>query len=457
MWGILKNNKFLSLASNGITAVLGLVRFGLIARVLPQEDLGIWTFFFMLFVLFEMVRTGLLSSVIVNKWGSADTDNRKSELTGAAWQLANRATLWMVGLSIVLYFGLQAWGGNRAYLLSALYFAPSMLLSLPQTVATWLLTARMRFDSLLGLRLAFQIPNFLGAVLLFWGAPYLTFFGISGLTEVFWIHLVSTIVVSAICVLMGWSGIRHWRKGNTKTRKELLDFGIYSMGTLISTNLLKSSDTFLLMALRGPIAVAVYNIPERLLGILEIPVRSIVSATYPKLAYVQSHEPKKFNRLLHGETFLLTTSMLPVVVAVIVFADYFVVWLGGEKYADSANVLRVFAVYTAFVPMDRYLGIAMDALGKPEMNFKKVVVMLVVNLVGDLLVLWMGFGVLAVSVVSVFTFGTGVFYGYYLLGKSTSIRAIDMLRIGLQELSGYRKIFIDKINLRIFPKNRKNT
>ena len=232
----------------------------------------------------------------------------------------------------------------------------------------------------------------------------------------------------------GLGGINHIKRGTAKLRKELVDFGRYSMGTSISTHLLKSSDTFLLMPFRGPVAVALYNIPERLLQILEIPVRSVVQATFPKLARVFHKNPDDFNRTLHGETFILTIGMLPVVIAVLYFADTLVLWLGGANYADSANVLRVFAIYTAFVPMDRYAGIAMDAMGKPELNFRKVIIMLLINLVGDIVVLALGYGVLAVSLVSVLTFAMGVFYGYYLLLKTTEIPLKTVLSMGYEGL-----------------------
>ena len=434
MQSFLRSNKFLSLASNGSSAILGLIRFGLTARLLDTKEFGIWAFFIMFYSLFDMLRTGLLSNVVVKKWSETENAEEHKSIKGATWQLAGGLSIGLSILSIIALVVLKKMGAGEAYLLTALYFAPSLMLSLPQTVSTWLLNAQMKFDSLLGLRLALQIPAILLTMGLYWVYPIMKWYGYAPLHAIFWIHLLSTAMVSLICLLMGWGGISFLRKGTAKLRKELVDFGRYSMGTSISTHLLKSSDTFLLMPFRGPIAVALYNIPERLLQILEIPVRSVVQATFPKLARVFHRNPNDFNKILHGETFILTLGMLPIVIGVLLFADTLVIWLGGDKYVDSANVLRVFAIYTALVPMDRYSGIAMDAMGKPELNFRKVIIMLLTNLVGDIVVLQLGYGVLAVSLVSVLTFSMGVFYGYYLLIKTTGIPLKAVISMGKEGL-----------------------
>ncbi len=434
MLAFFRSNKFLSLASNGSSAVLGVLRFGITARLLAPNEFGIWAFFLMFYSLFDMLRTGLLSNVVVKKWSETDNPEKHKNIMGATWQLAGGLSLGLSLLSILGLIVLKQIDAGEAYILTALYFAPSMMLSLPQTVATWLLSAQMKFDSLLGLRLALQIPAILLTLALYWFFPIMKWYGYVPLHAIFIIQLISTAWVSAICLVMGWGGFSYLKRGTAKLRKELVDFGRYSMGTSISTHLLKSSDTFLLMPFRGPVAVALYNIPERLLQILEIPVRSVVQATFPKLARVFHKNPDDFNRTLHGETFILTIGMLPVVIAVLYFADTLVLWLGGANYADSANVLRVFAIYTALVPMDRYAGIAMDAMGKPELNFRKVIIMLLINLVGDIVVLALGYGVLAVSLVSVLTFAMGVFYGYYLLLKTTEIPLKTVLSMGYEGL-----------------------
>ena len=177
MLAFFRSNKFLSLASNGSSAVLGLVRFGLTARLLEPTEFGVWAFFLMFYSLFDMLRTGLLSNVVVKKWSETDSLDQQKNIMGATWQLAGGLS---VGLSVISILGLivlKQISAGEAYLLTALYFAPSLMLSLPQTVATWLLTARMKFESLLGLRLALQIPAIVLTIGLYWFYPIMNWYG----------------------------------------------------------------------------------------------------------------------------------------------------------------------------------------------------------------------------------------------------------------------------------------
>lgn len=435
----------LTLLSNGSSAVIGLVTYGLVARILTEEELGIWAFFLTVFTLYDMSRTGLLSNAMIKMWGDASNEEEQSELLGSAWQLATFTSAGFALASVVL-FGAYPWfDWPSEYQRVPLYFGAVVLLSLPQTLSMWLLNARMEFDRLLFLRLLVIVPYLIGAITLYY------IYGIAEensqqqvLDQVFYVYLGSFGLASMACMFLGWSGVKAWILGIGAKRKALFHFGKFSMGTLISSNLLKSSDTFLLMFYRGPVAVAIYNIPERLLGILEIPVRSIVQATYPKLTRMFSKDREAFKDALHAETGLLTLFILPLVVLVLLFADWLVVWLGGEKYAESANVLRVFAVYMAFVPMDRYAGVSMDAIGKPELNLRKVVLMLVINVIGDLLVLFSGGGVVEVALVSVVTFGSGVIYGYFLLRNDLQFQPGYALVKGWEALKKARIGFFQK-------------
>ena len=98
------------------------------------------------------------------------------------------------------------------------------------------------------------------------------------------------------------------------------------MGTLLGSNLLRSSDTFLLMFFLGPDPVGLYNVPERLLGLLDIPIRSLVSTAYPKLVRVKRDLDKQgFLHEYEVQTGLLTLMVLPIAALTFIFAPYLVV------------------------------------------------------------------------------------------------------------------------------------
>ena len=71
-----------------------------------------------------------------------------------------------------------------------------------------------------------------------------------------------------------------------ETTKELIDFGKYSMGTLIGSSLLKSADTFIigLSPVLGSAGIAMYAIPLKLTDLLGIPLRSFAMTAYPRMS-----------------------------------------------------------------------------------------------------------------------------------------------------------------------------
>jgi hypothetical protein len=90
-------------------------------------------------------------------------------------------------------------------------------------------------------------------------------------------------------------------------------------------------------------------------------------------------------------------------------------------------------MYTAFKPLDKLSGVMLDIINKPQSNFIKVILMLTVNVVGDIFSLYY-FGTLeSVAIVSTLTFVTGVFYGMYILNKSIEVNFLNIFNLGFGE------------------------
>lgn len=423
----------MSLLGNGSAAVLGLVSFGLLARSLERSELGIWVFFMTVFTLFDMVRSGLLSNALIKRIGESDTEDEKHAYTGAAWRFG----LWIsAGISIPLslfFFIFQnrfspelAFVGKWFWLIS--------LVSHPNSMAIWLLNAYNRFDRLLWTRSISQFVYFLGCL-----ANFLTNIG---LELILWSYIGGWLIASIYTSLNQWNGIRHFYSGSGRHIRSLFDFGKYSMGTLLGSNLLKSTDTFLLMFFLGPAPVARYNVPERLLGLLDIPIRSLVATSYPKLIAVRKQVgDEAFVSEYESQTGLLFLIVLPVAVLTILFSDWLVIILAGSEYLDASILLKVFALYTALIPMDRLSGIALEVFDLQKLNFFKVILMTVVNLLGDLVAIVVFKSVTGVAIVSILTYGSGIVFGYYFLRNTLPFRPMMIFKAGLLEFINSIKSF----------------
>ncbi len=423
----------MSLLGNGTAAVLGLVSFGLLARSLDRSELGIWVFFMTVFTLFDMVRSGLLSNALIKRIGESDTEEEKHAYTGAAWRFG----LWIsagISVPISIFFLIFKDHFSPELVFVGKWFWLNAIVSQPNTMAIWLLNAYNRFDRLFWTRSISQFIYFLGCL-----ANYYTN---TGLELILWSYVGGWLVAGIFTSVNTWNGIKNFSSGTRAHILSLFHFGKYSMGTLLGSNLLKSTDTFLLMFFMGPAPVARYNVPERLLGLLDIPIRSLVSTAYPKLIAVRKHKNEgAFVSEYELQTGLLFLIVLPVAVLTLLFSDWLVIILAGRDYLDASVLLKVFAIYTALIPLDRLSGIALEVYDLQKLNFYKVMLMAGVNVVGDLIAIKVFNSVLGVALVSIITYGSGIVFGYYFLRNTLPFRPMRILKSGFFELINVLKSF----------------
>ncbi len=208
-------------------------------------------------------------------------------------------------------------------------------------------------------------------------------------------------------------------QGNTgQTReciKELINFGKYSVGTSISSYLLRSSDTLIIKFMFvNPTIVGIYYLPQRLNEIIEIPLRSFISTALPAMsAAIHRDDKRHATFIMKKYAGILTILLIPVSIAAIIGADLAISLIGGKNYVhtDAANIFRIFMSFAILLPVDRFFGITLDILNKPHINMIKVILMLIVNVVGDFAGIYITHNLYGVALSSIFTFLVGIIYG----------------------------------------------
>ncbi|MEL6770438.1 MAG: lipopolysaccharide biosynthesis protein [Bacteroidota bacterium] len=358
------------------------VSFVLLARTLAPTDFGAWVLFLTAVTFLDMVRHGLVQSALVQR-SAGSTPAQERTLMGGAWVLGLVTTS-------VLALGVFALGrllpSAGAFWLFFDWYPLLAVAALPHLVATWNGLAREHFGRLLVLKVilaggfaVFVVVNFL-APHLHWAQAEL-----SGIARAYvGIHLAA----SALMLALGWTRLRTLRRATRRAVRTLYRFGRYSVGTALGSNLLRSADQFILGLWLGPAAVAFYGVPQKLIEIVEIPLRGLAQTAMPSLSRkARRGDTETFARYLHAWVGGLSLALVPLLVVVFVWAEACCVALAGEAYRDAAPLLRLFVVYMALLPLDRYLGLALDALGRPALNMIKVAVMVAVNIGGDIVAL----------------------------------------------------------------------
>lgn len=426
--GLLRKNAVVSLMGNGMSAVLGVSTLALLARLLPAEVLGAWILYQTSYTIFDMIRMGSLLNPFIQLVARVESDEDVRRLAGASWQLGIAFTA-VVGLVLWGLIGLfpatQQWLGGSD---TIFWFALTGVVAFPSVVATWWLHSNSRFVELQWLRLSNQIVFLLGLGICY----FLNALTYGNLCIVFF---AGNALVSTLALLLDWCRLSDVWKGRRAERQYLFDFGKYAALSFLGANLLRSADLFLIGAFMGPQSVALYSIPQRLLQILDMPIRSVVATSLPKLAeYYQRGQTVAFVNYFHREAGRLCYALLPLSLLCMVLAPYLVNALGGSRYEGGAIILQIFMVQGLLLPLDRYTSITLDSMGKPKATLVKIIGMLVVVVAGDLLVITLTGSLAAIALVSLLTFSLGLLSGYIFLNKYMPINPTDTLRIGWREV-----------------------
>jgi O-antigen/teichoic acid export membrane protein len=423
---VLSNRHVLSLAGRGTTAAFRVAAFVLLARLLGAEGLGSWILYLTTASFLHMCRRGLVKTGLV-RYVAGRTDAERQSIVGAGWVLAAVLTA-LAGGAVVLWGALAP--VPDGFGLFVRWYPWLAWAGLPVHMSGWLAEADDRFDRVLwmdlmqGAGLPLVLTGLLGAPLVFaLPAVPVTPDLAAGL------HVGLTGIASLVALGAGWGHLAALPRATVSALRRLFAFGRYSVGTLIGTHLLTSSDTYLLGALAGPAAVGLYGVAQKAVRLVQVPLRALSATAYPALAqHSRGDGTTALSRYAHRWVLLVTAGLLPVLAVLAVWAPTWVGLLGGDGYAGAAPVLQWFALYLALAPLDRMIGMLFDSIRRPHHNLVKVTLMLGVNVAGDVLVLHLLDSVAAVAAVTTLTLATGIAAGQALLPPPLRLRPHGLQR-----------------------------
>jgi O-antigen/teichoic acid export membrane protein len=424
----LRNKHFLSLAGNAIMSLFGLVLIALLYRSLSVTELGMWIFFQSTVLLIDTFRSGFLTTAFI-KFYAGTEEKRAKEIMGSAWFIA----IVITGIFLVLNipaFLLVNFVNDAGLLLFLKWFGVTFICTLPSFMATCKVQAEQRFDRLLYIRFVSQ-ALFIGSILLLIATKK------NNLQNIIYANLAASLLTSLFTIVNGYSGISSLRNRTKQGIKELFNFGQYSVGTTLSANLFRTSDTFIINFLLGPAALAIYNLGQRLMEVIEIPLRSFAATAMPSLSAAYNQDKRdEVIYILKKYAGMLTVALVPVCLLSLVFADIPISLIGGGKYAgtEAANVFRLFMTFALLFPADRFMALTLDVIHQPRINFIKVLVMLAANIGGDFAGIYILGNIYGVAITTVIPTLIGVLVGYYALRRYMPFSFWDMYRVGYSEI-----------------------
>jgi len=430
---IIHNKYILSLAGNFIMSGLGLVTMTLIYRSLSKSEAGTWVFFQSILLLVDTFRSGFLTTAFI-KFYAGSTEERAKEVCGSAWFLGLVVTGALALVSIVsfLFTGMIPDKGMALFFKwSGLYYA----LSLPWFLATCVTQGNQHFGKLLYIRLANQ-GSFVVYILL------LIVSGKISTQNVIFGYLLSTATCSSYVIIKGWTRFGDLKNRTKACIKEIYDFGKYSVGTSLSANMFTTSDTIIINFMLGPSVLAIYNLGQTLMQLVEIPLRSFAVTAMPELATAFNSDNRKgVIQIMIKYTGMLSIALIPAALIGSALADLPIYIIGGGKYVgtEAANVFRLFLTFSILYPPDRFFALTLDVIHKPKINFYKVLVMLVVNVATDFLGIYATHNVYGIAFATICPVLTGTIIGYWALNKYSTFSYFNIFKVGYYECIAFVK------------------
>lgn len=438
-----KEANFLSLAGNITIAFFGFVGFALIARSYSLEIFGQWVLYISASAFVEMFRFGITNTAIVRFLSGVDHQERL-KFIGSNVLIGLVTTSIMASIIVISHHYFPVAIKNAGYELFFTWYPLNAFLNLPFNNALVILQADQKFKKMLFLK-AFESGLFFLVVIADYYYLHIT------IVELVIYQLIINGFSSLICILKGWDGILFIGNASKRTNKILLDFGKYTTFTLIGSNLLRSADTLIIsLSPLGTTAVALYSIPLKLTEIQQIPLRSFVATAFPKMSKASVRgKIEEVKELFYTYSGAMTILFFFICTFTFTFADYLVLLVGGSKFlglhpvvgTDPVTIMRVFSLYGLLLPLDRMTGVCLDSINRPNKNLIKVAIMVIANIIGDAIAVFMFNSLVFVAVGSIIFTVLGVWIGWYFLDHELHLNYRMIFSSGINFYKDlYRKI-----------------
>jgi O-antigen/teichoic acid export membrane protein len=423
---------------NAVISLFGIATMSLLYHSLSKTDVGKWFFFLTIFSLCDAVRNGFLGTATVKFYAGAE-ENRATRMLGSVWVLACALTLAVVALNILAIIGFTYFPGEE-YMIVIKWLGLTFISSLPFSVIYWKLQADERYDNILGLRLVNSGSTILAFFILIL-ANKMT------LPNVLLYNFVTNCFTSVIGLLWGLGRFKTITHATREHITELIHYGKYSLATTLSSTLLRSVDAFIITFALGPASLAVFNLPVRLMEIVEMPLRSFAGTGMSAMAVAfNSKNMQQVTYILKKYAGMLTIMFIPLSLFALVFADVAIHLLGGGKYigTEAPTIYRLFMVFCLVYPIDRFNGITLDIIHLPKINFYKVLIMLTVNIVADFAGIGLLHNIYGIVFAGLLTNFAGIFFGYYQLRKHLDYTIRGILSTGYYEVKMLAQKYLKK-------------
>ena len=418
-------NQMYSLLNQLIMASYGFILLFTIVRLLPQAEVGRWLLFISAISISDMLMQGLLQTIVVKEIAM------KKDNVFQIHQITNNALLLAISFYLILILIILLTNGffhfiTKDFLLLndfSFWYPLFGLLMIIYNLSWWVNTGKVNFKFILIQRIIYCSIS-----LLFIWVIYLLNYSFT-----FQIIVISQVIgygVSAAFALFINKFIFHRKYISIELMRKYISYGKFTIGTMLGSSLLRNADVFMIAAMMNSSAVAIYTLAQKIIEVFEVVLRSLAATFLPVLQHYRN-DVTKFSQILMKRTLTIMVLFIPLAVLFFFLSNTVIqIISGSQSYNLSSLILKVFMLYVLLLPLDRFMGVALEASHLPHLNLIKTIFLITVNISGNYIALHYFNSLTGVAAASSIALLTGISTGYYFL-KSSGI--LIMSKINLQQ------------------------
>ncbi|WP_160710997.1 lipopolysaccharide biosynthesis protein [Chitinophaga solisilvae] len=420
-----RSRHFHSLLGNIVIAFFNVLSFALLVRLLPKSAFGEWVLFIASYNILDQVRTGLMQTSIIKFYaGSSEEDGKR--VAGAGWLISGILTLGYVALCFLIFLIAGPWL-NATWHFFICWLGILTLFSLPMNFASWMLQATHRFDKIVLIRLSQN-----GTFLILLGILYLLH--MVTLPNVLLAYTSSMAVSSIYCLLRKWTYLHTFAFRTREQAVALYRYGRLIVGSMASSTGQSYADNIVLRYLLGPEAVALYSIPQKFMEVVEIILRSFVATAQPTLSESANRQDlPAVARAFCRYTGTVSILIFPFILGMLLLTEPLIRILASGSYLAATDIVRIILLSAICWPMDRFIGVTLDMMNLPHINFNKNILKFALSVTLEITLILLFKDIRSVAIASFCTVIFAIIYGYYFIRKHLQIQMRDIWHYGWQE------------------------
>lgn len=358
----------------------GAVSYIIMAHSFEPKTFAHWALFIVILSLIESSKNGLLRNPAIKFFSMPQYEKRRNEVESSSFILNLIFSVLVSAMLFILGKPLSGWlqsdalneliPGGIVIILVGIFFSHFEMI----------LQAKFKFAEIFKANFTRQFIFFTGVIILRLFPNYFLLGNIL-LLQILGIS-VGTIM---IYVYAGPYQEKHFRF-NRGLFIHMMHFGKYTFGTNLFSQAGRSFDQTLTAVLLDPVTsklyVSYYNVVNRINNMMDVPSLAAADVSFPKnVETVKEEGLEKVRYFFERMAGSIIAIMIPLTLVILFLPKLVLLIIGGRDYFPAASILQLALIFGWVRPVSYQFGSVMDAIGKPQLNFKVNFVFFCISLV----------------------------------------------------------------------------